>query len=887
MTLQIFPYALVRYASMPFRELDTLHMPGISTHITATSQLNAQLQQQRDALCDQLFTTVQAAEDHKERQRLLQLKRNIYNGKIPAGATAMWIAQDKDPALHAALQAYLQLHEEQQSLLRAWEKSFKQHIIRSRRQLQAWAQQELLRSGILLSSPVLYGQLDGFAAADPAAFRNRELKNEYSLLRYITRMAGKTSPFSTFTYTGTATLRPELTGFQQPAVHAGIDSHIRLNNGLFAYIRSLMIHHPVLNEILEVKLNVTAVKEEEQLCFLVNYFNVEAFQRMPARNLPLWLFGFLQEHGTLASGALTDILAQHIPDTDRESIKAFLQKLSASGFLEPGIGCSGVDPGWDAALARFLMPHIRQYPAAAALHRLLELLAEWKGIYAGADVMQRRRLLDETAATLNKMLCALQEEAGLPVITATPDTATVTAAAGAASSTSAFEVDRFAPRYFMSQDIFYEDACTQESGKLPAAAVQLFLQKADKLCTLLEPMDTLQEERQRMRHFFLQHFDAAHTMPVTAFYHAYYLHEKKQAAAQQGKGNPLLEPMPIPDTMQLKLHPSLIDISAQAAASAARGIARGLFVQFYNEPQNGEPVLHGVVNALLPGMGKVAGRFLHLFDPAVADAFLEWNTSLQPDCMMMELNDGSTFNANIHPPLLPYEICMPGGNNNYPVNRQVSLRDVTVQYNSDTDLLSLYHAGERKEIFAYDLCLESFYSRSHFYRLLAHFNPEPRLPLRRLIAAVDLQHAAAFTPQDDVQLKPRIVFEKQVVIRRKGWLVKTAAVPEQQQGETDAAYFLRLQGWRERHGLPEHVFLFLKSPYIKAQPGAQSRLQRDDYKPQYICFTQPLLVILLKKLLGRAGAYCYLEEMLPHAAHLQQHGPASTVTEYMLHWYKC
>src|SRR5690606_1144136 len=238
----------------------------------------------------------------------------------------------------------------------------------SRRQLQAWAQEEMLRSGILLSSPVLYGQLPAFAAADPVAFRNRELKNEYSLLRYLTRMAAKTSPFSTFTYTGTALLDAGQQDFQQPLVHGSVHSSIRLHNGLFAYLRTLMVHHPALNELLEVQLNATAALQEEQLCFLVNYFNVEAFQRLPARNLPLWLFRFLQaQQAPLTLGGLTDILAQQIPDTDRGSIKAFLLKLVNSGFLEPGVGCSGVDPGWDAALARFLEPHSHHHAAAGAL----------------------------------------------------------------------------------------------------------------------------------------------------------------------------------------------------------------------------------------------------------------------------------------------------------------------------------------------------------------------------------------------------------------------------------------------------------------------------------------------------------------------------------------
>jgi len=868
MTLKIFPYILTRYASLPFSTLASWQLTGIRAYTKAADQLQAAIQQQKEALCDLLFTAISQQTDNKERQRLLQLKRDIFNGKVPALA-----AISSGDQLTTALEAYHDISRQKQQLLREWEEAFNARITQHRQHLQAFTQQELLRKGILLSSPVLYTQLDSFAATDPAAFRNRELKNEYSLLRYLSRMAAKTSPFSTFTYTGIARLNEEQTHFRQPSVHQQILSSIRLNNALFTYIRTLMIHHPALNEILEIRLNVTAAIREEQLCFLINYFNVEAFQRLPARNLPLWLYHFLQqEQGPFTIASLLDVLAKQMPDTDRQPIKAFIFKLAGSGFLELGIGCSGVDPAWDTALSDFLQPHIH-HSAIASLYNLLQTLAAQKAAYADATSRERQVILQETAAMLNRCFNSLQQEAALPPLATTTDTDPTT-----------FEVNRFAPRHFEPQDIFYEDASTTIHERLPAAALNAFIEKADRLLTLLEPADALQEERIRMRNFFLQHYGPDHQESITGFYHAYFLHEKKSALAnQQEQSKHSSKMMDIPAALQLTINPAQVNMHVDGPIPAASGAARGLFVQCYNELQDGQTVLHGVINAPLPGMGKVAGRFLHLFDPAVTKAFLEWNTALHPAQMLMELNDGSTFNANIHPPLLPYEIGMPGGNNNYPPQRQIPLREVQVRYNAETDLLALYHTSG-PAIYAYDLCLESFYNRSHFYQLLAHFNTDHRLPLRQLIAAVDQRHVHTFSPEQDIQLMPRIVFEGTVILRRKGWLLSTAAVPVQANNETDAAYFVRFHTWRELHQLPEHIFLFLRSPYIPAAPDHPGKLQRDDYKPQYICFTQPLLLTLFKKLLSRAASYCYLEEMLPHATQLQASG--ATVTEYMLHWYK-
>ncbi|NML41070.1 hypothetical protein HHL17_28005 [Chitinophaga sp. G-6-1-13] len=843
MTLKVFPYALVRYAAMKFTSLKVLEITEMDARLAAVTKLEQDFRQHQEQLCDLLYTAIQAATDDNTRQLLLRWKRAVYNGRKPP--------EEMPADLQVPMQDYRRLLQQQQQDHEAWQVCYNGQLQQHRQQLQAWSREEALRKGILLSSPVLYAQLNNFAAADPSAFRARELKNEYSLLRYITRIAAKTSPFSTFTYTGISTWQ-EPPANQPPAVI----SNIRLNNSLFTYLRSLLVHHPVLNEIMEVKLNDTTTTDETHLHFLVNYFNVEAFQSLPARSVALWLFHRLKEPCRLAS--LIDALAAEMPGTAREQIKMFLLKLSASGLLELGIGCAGIDPAWDHTLISFLSHSPQQHASIDALRGLLQSLQVNRHAYTAANAADRAQLLDTSAALLNTVLDRLKDEAALP------DMAT------ARSPATAFEVNHFAPRTFQSSDIFYEDASTKQITVLPAE-VETLAAKAERLCALLTPFDLLQEERNRMRDFFLRQYDVAQQIPVTDFYQAYYLQVKKQQP-----DTARVTVMDISETIQLSVGNEQVDIVGQSADASAP-VARGMFVQLFH-PDGTRPLM-GVVNALLPGMGKVAGRFLHLFDPAITRDFSAWNTALHPGHMMMELNDGSVFNANIHPPLLDDEITIPGGSNNYPAEKRVSLKDIMVHYDPATERLGLKHTATGKPVYAFDLCLESFYNRSHFYRLLAHFNPEQRVPLRSFITAVDREYASLSGAAGPVQLMPRIVFEDRLVLRRKGWLISTAAIPTPANTETEADYFLRLQRWLVAQQLPQQVFVFLKSPYIPAT-AAKGQLHRDDYKPQYISFAQPLLVSVFRKMLSRVGEYLYLEEVLPDAS---QNG---TVTEHMLHWYK-
>ncbi|MBW8682962.1 lantibiotic dehydratase [Chitinophaga rhizophila] len=849
MALRIFPHLLVRYAGMPLSVLQTAQLTDTTSAIEQQWLLEQQLHKEKAAICDLLYDLINQSTDPKERVQLLQLKRDIFNDKLPAKLPAA-----APPSIHAYVQ--LILHKKEMQQLRSL--GYDQLLIQARHELQQYARQESLRKGILLSSPVLYEQLNNFAVADCNRFRSKELKNEYSLVRYVSRMAAKTSPFSTFTYVGRGAIAPAASNAESASVH----SSVRLHNGLFSYLRLLMIYHPVLNEIVELRLNVTATLQQEEISFLVNYFNVEAFQRLPARNLPLWLYHYFKEHiKPVSIGALTDHLCTQIPDTDRAVIKSFLLKLVINGLLEPHIGCAAIDPEWDRQLMNFLLPY-RQLLVVASLHTVLVQLQLAKTAYVNAPSDQRFQLLRDTSLLVNEQFLRLQQQADLPDETTAPD--------------GSFELFRFQARKFLPQDIFYEDTYTTDIPALPEAGITPFIAAVSKLCILLQPFDGLQEERQSMLRFFTTHYEGTASIPVTRFYHDYYRQEKKPAAAAVKQDR---KDIPLPDTLQLTATADEIQLTPATDIPAVSNHTGGVFAQLYKDQHQ----YKGVVNAVLPGMGKVAGRFLHLMDPVVTSDFRAWNTSLHENCLLLELNDGSAFNANIHPPLLSYEVCMPGGNNSYAEEGRISLQDIVVRYDADNNALMLFHTGYNKVVYAYDLSLESFYNRSHFYRLLAHFNTDCRVPLRALMQAVDNHYSAPLQADNTVIIKPRICFGDHVILRRKGWLIRTAAIPVSGNEETSAAYFERLNTWRISNGVPEQVFLFLRSAWIPPTTGQQSQLQRDDYKPQYISFTHPLLVSLFRKVLSRAGEWCYLEEMLPDAAHVAADG--GLVKEYLIHWY--
>jgi hypothetical protein len=881
-----FPYIFIRYAALPGNCFQPLQLHGTNRFIQIQEHIIQKLTELRNALCDDLYKIIPQQTNDETRNLLIQLKRNIYNNK-PITITETKTADFLPASVAGRLQQYILWQYKLTSQSKNWEHYFNIKLYRHRKYLQQLAGNELLQKGLLLSSMSLYEQLPAFILKEPADFRHKEYKNEHSLLRYLTRMTFKTSPFSAFTSTGAARLHE-----QTDNLHIAIDlqtkSNTRCNNLLLAYIHDLLLQHPVLNDLLLIRLNSTAVVNNNSVQFLVNYYNIESFQHVYTNAIIQWIVDFFQQQQEVSLATLTNEVTSQVSDADRQQVKLFLIKLVTAGLLEAGSPVSGIHPNWDEQLYAFLEPNGTAYPSVQPLCNLLCNLANVRRTYNEAPARDRYQLLQQTAGLLNNTLGLLQKEAG--ITTYSEQTAREQQQAAIQQwKENSFGKLPFIPQQFSPAAIFYEDCSTPGTAHLPEQTIQRFVTKTEALCSLLTRLDPLQQERVRMCAFFLKHYSPEAVVPVMDFYRTYYLQEKKQllaeAAGRQPQKSSLQE---IWKQLLQAMHITISDAQRYCVFIKATGDAidhnttspaGAMFMQFFTE--NNE--CKGVINHVLPGLGKVAGRFLYLFDEAVTQAFNDWNNNMHPDILLMELSDGSGFNANIHPPLLPFELHLPGGHNNFPLNRQVQLKDLNVQYDSNSKSLYLRHTSLQKKVFAYDLSLESFSRRSHLYQLLAHFNTEHRILLRQFNKLVDDWVASQkSSAEGGVISKPRIVFDQDIILRRAGWVVKTQVIPAQDTGEQEAAWFVKLNAWRQQQRIPEHVFVYLHSPYLPE--GEHKKKSRDDHKPQYIHFNTPLLAALFKKLISRS-TQIYIEEMLPHISQLQHHSGEPRVTEQLIHWY--
>jgi len=316
------------------------------------------------------------------------------------------------------------------------------------------------------------------------------------------------------------------------------------------------------------------------------------------------------------------------------------------------------------------------------------------------------------------------------------------------------------------------------------------------------------------------------------------------------------------------------------------GSSYGAFVQFFRSKDDDSQLI-GVVNGMTLGFGKMFSRFLHLFEESVTASLREWNNSTNlSKAIFAENCDASFFNANLHPSLIPFEIRTPGSHNNLPVEKQILVTDLAIQQNKNATHLILIHKPSGKQVYTFDLGFLGDKYRSQFFQLLQNFCFGKILIFTPFIEAIgekvrSYNEESNIKKNNNIWIRPRIVFEDQIILARKAWFIPREQLPFKISQESDWSYYVRVNEWRLVNQIPEYTFIHVIEYFGQGNGNAS----RDNYKPQLICFSNPLLVKLFGKLLGRVVDKLRIEEMLPKPENLPSISGNKYVTEYLLQWY--
>ncbi|MGV9788165.1 lantibiotic dehydratase [Streptomyces sp. NPDC003435] len=862
-TVTLHDRFMLRVAGLPAETVEVLRAPETADWAARTAAEEDRLRALGARLSDPLSAAVGGTEDAALRRRLLALRRQVFNNRLPADLPAARdLASGLDGDTGADLTAWLDARLRWEELRAEGETVLGGALARTRAALRGLALDDRLRRGLLLASPTLEERLDAFAADPNPAPGKRARKMERSLLSYLYRTACKTSPFSTLT--GVA-----LGGFAEGGdlteVGDAWTSHPRLNVVVLSRLAELIVADPARRADLPVapasgwKLDddrvryvrraVTAGDDSAPVSFDAAQDRLFFLRRQGALDGMLTLLR--DTEGTLTHGDLARWLAASTGAGEEEA-GHYLTALRELGMLQlPSLDTSvhSTDP------LRAFQRALRGLGVAWAdtVAARLDGPAEAVARYGAADVPTRRALL-----------------------------------AGLRTELSSLQLDLGAERPVLPQTLLYEDVSAGTTSAPLAQWAEPVAAPLRSIGRVLPAFDVALPQRLTLKGFFVaRHGRGGRCEDLLRLVHDFhedifrqylqftaakdgYLPDGSHAPEENWLGVPEITAVDraratltarmrerwaelAEETDEFVLDDAIVDEMADALGAAAPAFRpQSHFLQLARRDDG--PL--AVLNNSYGGLCFPFTRFTHCFDGAdgLTGALRDGLRSVPPPgAVLAEVTAGAaTTNLNLHGRLTDYEIVCPGENSTAPEEARLHLDDLYAMHDETEDRLLLRSRRLDREVVPVYLGYLVPMVLPEIPRTLLLFSPTSR-SVPDVWRGVPTGEA-----EDGVTRRPRVRHHA-LVLQRRSWTVADGHLPLRAPGTADADWYLAWHRWRVRHGLPARVFATVHEETANGQGAAWF----GGSKPQYVDFESPLSLTALEGLLAGKRARTVFEEMLP------------------------
>ncbi len=868
-----------------------------------------------ESVGDLLHALIGQSTDESARRRLLKLRREVFNNRLPQDAeadAAQALVAALDPATGEALASWLTARRRLAARGAEGAELLAAETARSRAALCRLAGEERLRKGLLLASPTLDAQVDAYVrkteAAPGARPDKKRRKVERSLLSYLYRTVCKTSPFSTFTGVALGAFDDGELGDGAAdgpdGVRARIDeewtSHTRLNVVALGRLAETVIADPVRRADLPVSLASGWGRDDDRVRYVRRWVTAGdddtavTFDAVKDRLFFLRrsgtlerLLGLFEERGTLRYGELADWLAAD-QGASEDDCAQYLQALLDLGMVQ--VPCLRTEVH-DTDPLRAFQRSLRELgrPWADALATRLDAPISRIDQFAAADPAGRRQLID----ALRDDLRAIQVELG-------------------------------AERGRVPQTVLYEDAAAGHSATLSLDAwAKRVEEPLGAVERILPAFDLTLPQRVTFKGFFLARYGQGgrcdDLLKLVHDFHEDFFDQYMTFTAghktfdDEGNYVPEVNWLGLPQlkaldtarqtfvermrglwqeavasgtTDEVVIDGSLIaEVSDELAALAPDFAPMSHHIQLADQggdqggqgdqcDQGGEQL--AVLNRSYGGLSFPFSRFTHCFD-GIDEQLLDRAAEIQPPgAVFAEVTGGPvTSNLNLHGRLTEYEIVCPGETGTLDAEFRLHLDDLYIEHDEDTDRLVLRSTRLGREVIPVYLGYLVPLALPELPRTLLLLSPTSMAPLNVWGGVPEGE------PEGGMTGRPR-VRHGSVVLSRRSWSAPASLLPLQEPGVRDEDWFLGWHRFRRTHQLPDRVFATISDSGARGATGA---------KPQYLDFDSPLSLSAFEALLKSPEARVVFREMLPdgdalhtvserghHVAELAVETPVSTRT---------
>ncbi len=860
------PAFMLRVAGLPVDDVQTLRCPDSRRWADEVLDTTEQLALLAEKVADQLHGLIGGSDDEPLRRVLLKLRRDVFNNRLPdpvAAEHALARVRALDPAAARALADWLTGRRALDERRSAGAGLLAAETGRSRTELARIAGHERLRKGLLLASPTLDAQLDGYRRKtdrDAGARPDRkQRKIERSLLSYVYRTACKTSPFSTFT--GVA-----------PGVFGGSDglrvrvgeewrTQVRLNVVALGRLADAVIADPVRRADLPLALASGWGRDDDRVRYVRRWVTTGdedaavTFDAVKDRLFFLRrsgtlerLLGLFEERGTLRYGELAAWLEQD-RGAAREECEQYLGALLDVGMVQ--VPCLRTEVH-DTDPLRAFQDALRglDRPWADRLADRLEEPAERAARFADAGPDERRALLESVRAGLR----AVQEE------------------------------ELGAERAKVPQTLLYEDAAAGSGvGLDPDAWRELAAGPLAAVERVLPAFDLTLPQRITFQGFFLARYGHGgrcdDLLKLVHDFHEDFFDQYMTFSAGRtpydadGAYVPEVNWLGLaklraldtarrtftdrmaalwrtaeaaePGAAEVRVDEDFLDaISGELDGIAPQFAPMSHHVQIADRP--GDPLV--VLNRSYGGVSFSFTRFTQLFDGLDEQLLADTDALVPEGAVLAEVTGGPvTSNLNLHGRLTPYEIVCPGERGTLEPEFRIALDDLYLVHDPEADRLVLRSVRLDREVIPVYLGYLVPLALPELPRTLLLLSPTSMAPLNVWAGVPEGE------PRGGVTGRPR-VRHGSLVLSRRSWSAPATVLPLHRPGAPEDGWFLDWHAFRRTHALPDRVFATVSDTGARGATGA---------KPQYLDFDSPLSLSAFEALIKSPDARVVFREMLP------------------------
>lgn len=869
---------MLRVGGLPWSAVEALACEATADWAASILEAEEWLSERAHEVSDMIAPLV-TEHEHAMRRTLLNLRRDVFNLRLPRGEgrTAEALALLPDDVADA-VSAWISRREALEAEKARGEHLLAEEIGHQREHLRELAQDPRLRDGLLLASPSLERHLPAYLDAGPDRLSKRARKVERSLVEYVLRTACKTSPFSTLTTVAAGSFVPGLgQGFSSDPQGMGGRSHVRINVATLGRIADAVAEDWERLTDLPVILSSGHSLDHERIRY------VRRTKVGSESNAPGALDSLREELFFLSHSNLLDEVMDILGKEPGLLLGELLERLAVPAGRDPGEVRDYVETLFRLSLLRLPTLDVDihsedplrtfrdglaalQRPWADLIVEKLDRIAGSVEAYAGAATHERRRLRDGVRDSLDRVTESLVAEPAA-----------------------------------MPPGILYEDVSLPDLDLRADKNLwdKTLLADLRALSGILPLFDMLLPHRLVLLGFFRARYgEEGACDDVLTFIHEFhrdiydqYLQSSasRQDFDEDGEYVPLenwlrmpeidalddarrelvdrmrraYADLPDPDT-ELVLDDEFMEAVADKLPSPVHQLdSRSFFVQ--TAERNGQ--FTSVLNRSYSGLTLLYSRFLHCFGqtraPALADELKDTLKDVCPEgTVLAELTGGyDTTNLNLHPPVTEYEIVCPGESSSRPPEECVRVEELQIRHTSERGI-HLYCPRIDRVVIPVYLGFLLPLALPEVQRALLLFSPTAMAPL-------DLWQGTD-RPLGDAMIggHPRVRY-RDLVLARHTWKTAPDRLPRRNSSQSDTEWFLAWQRWRSEYRIPRRVFVTVDT----AEAGDDAdQGPTHPSKPQYVDFDSFLSLQLLDHMIAEAKRRVVMTEMFPEPDELWLRG---------------